>query len=141
MLTQQQKDQIILSLQGHLKIPPLVPRHSEAPPVPKGGVGPRRRSRESNVTRNSSQMSFGSEASIDPEQAEEQSGWTDMVYEQIISKRLAAIVEKNKKMRANMLRRTSHHDTSIQQEKRYEQQHKKTIAEESLFTGKPEKKH
>lgn len=61
--------------------------------------------------------------------------WVDLVYEQIISKRLAAIIEKNKKLRSNILKRTSTHVHGLEQEKQYEKDHKKTIAEESVFTG------
>lgn len=79
----------MLSLQGHLNVPKL----GTTKPSETGG--------SAGVTPTLSKVSIQSQGSssdlLRPIEAKKAPGnWTDMVYEQIISRRLLGIVERNK---------------------------------------------
>lgn len=103
---QRRKDEIILSLQGHLNVPKLIPRDAKAPVKRNEDELGISRSTMSLLSANakpsvSSFLSGSSDDShkyiIDPvAQRPEATTWTDLIYERIISKRLAAIIEKNR---------------------------------------------
>ncbi|CAG7834065.1 unnamed protein product [Allacma fusca] len=106
------RDEIILSLQGHLQIPTGLP-----PSKPREPTAKKRTSR----TSRSSEQSGASSRSTSSESKDNmkiQSGklphvharnapatWTDMIYDQIITKRLNAIIERNDKMKDVILKK------------------------------------
>jgi len=60
--------------------------------------------------------------------------WTDLVYEQIITKRLTAVVEKNEEIRAHIMAKAAEtQETKNQEETNYEKKYGKTVSKEEMY--------
>jgi hypothetical protein len=110
---QMRRDEIIMSLRGHLKVPEgIQPSQPREPTVKK------RLSRVSLASEHSSTSSVSSSSDESHDDLKIQSGtlpnvhprhapatWTDMIYDQVITNRLNAIIERNDKMKEAILRK------------------------------------